>query len=52
VVQLAFVLFLLVTLRIRKTSQWKSQVIDDLAIKSWFSIAMLVYERVYIYILL
>jgi hypothetical protein len=51
VVQLAFVLFLLVTLRIRKTSQWKSQVIDDLAIKSWFSIAMLVYERVYIYIL-
>lgn len=50
VVQLAFVLFLLVTLRIRKTSQWKSQVIDDLAIKSWFSIAMLVYERVYIYI--
>ena len=47
VVQLAFVLFLLVTLQIQLTSLWKSQVIDDLSMKSWFSIAMLIYQGVH-----
>ena len=45
--QLAFVLFLLVALQIQLTSLWKSQVIDDLSMKSWFSIAMLIYQGVY-----